>query len=194
MTVQGVLGVVRDIRRGQPTTAMGLSRENRCVTIRVSWFAAAMVAASCAANPSGQGTTPPSTTPITPSVSASSTMSRDQIERFKSRVDAALDEINPAKDTLAAALRTHDVAAIHIGCRPLGQAGRDLSAALAYGRDYALPDRLAPLVAQMQRAADDLQQAERDCLPLWTGSTEAEFDQLATDMQKVANEINSPPK
>jgi hypothetical protein len=121
-------------------------------------------------------------------------MSRDQIERFKTRVDAALDEINPAKDTLAAALDTHDFAAVHIGCRPVGQAGRDLSAALAEGRGYALPDRLATLVAQMQRAADDLQQAERDCLPLRPGSTEAEFDQVVTDLQKVANDINSRPQ
>jgi hypothetical protein len=165
------------------------------VTVRASWFAVVLVAAvSCAGQPGGQGTTPPSTTPITPSVAASSTMSRDQIERFKSRVGAALDEINPAKDTLEAALRTHDVAAVHIGCRPVGQAGRDLSAALAEGRGYALPDRLATLVTQMQRAADELQQAERDCLPLWPGSTEAEFDQVATDMQNVANDLNSPPK
>ena len=121
-------------------------------------------------------------------------MSRDQLDEFKGRVDAALDEINPAKDTLVAALGTHDFAAVHIGCRPVGQAGRDLSAALAFGNGYALTNKLAALVKQMQRAADELQQAERDCLPLWPGSTEAEFDQVATDLQKVANDINSRPQ
>jgi len=165
------------------------------VTIRASWFAVVLVAAvSCGGPQGGQGTSSPSPTPITPPVTASATMSRDQIEQFKTRVDAALDEINPANDTLVAALRTHDVAAVHIGCRPVGQAGRDLSAALAEGRGYALSDRVASLVTRMQRAADELQEAERDCLSLWPGSTEAEFDQVVTDLQKVANEMNSPPQ
>lgn len=165
------------------------------MTIRASWFAVVLVAAvSCAGQPGGQGTSSPSPTPITPPVTASPTMSQDQIERFKTRVDAALDETNPAKDTLVAALQTHDVAAVHIGCRPVGQAGRDLSAALAEASGYALTDRLATLITQMQRAADELQQAERDCLQLLPGSTEAEFDQVVTDLQKVANDINSRPQ
>jgi phage tail sheath gpL-like len=139
---------------------------------------------STSASPIAASEAPPASSP---------TMSRDQIEQFKSRVDAALDEINPAKDTLVAALRTHDVAAVHIGCRPVGQAGRDLSAALAEGRGYALPERVAALVTQMQRAADELQQAERDCLPLWPGSTEAEFDRVVSDMSQVAQNIDNPP-
>jgi hypothetical protein len=156
----------------------------------------AVAAVSCAGLPGGQGTSSPSPTPITPPVTAeptttAPTMSRDQLNEFKGRVDAALDEINPAKDTLAAALGTHDFAAVHIGCRPVGQAGRDLNAALAFGNGYVLTDRIAALVKQMRQAADDLQLTERDCLALWPGSTESEWDQVAADMQKVADDMNT---
>ena len=48
--------------------------------------------------------------------------------------------------------------------------------------------------ALLMRAADELQQAERDCLQLLPGSTEAEFDQVVTDLQKVLNDINSRPQ
>jgi hypothetical protein len=129
---------------------------------------------------------------VTAPSSNGGTMSPDQMAQFKARVDAALDEVNPAKETLVAALRTHDLAAIHIGCRPVGQAGRDLSAALATGRGYVLTDRIAELVARMQRAADALERAERDCSALGPFSSDAEWDQVLKDMQEVADEFNRP--
>lgn len=141
----------------------------------------------------GQTYTPPSHTPWSePQTTASPTMNRDEIERLKTRVDAALDEVNPAKDTLVAALDTHDFAAVHIGCRPVGQAGRDLSAALAEAHGYVLTSKLAQMVAQLQRAADGLEKTERDCLALWPGSTEAEWDQVVTDMRQVAQDLTPP--
>jgi hypothetical protein len=125
-----------------------------------------------------------------PSPSVGATMSRDQLEHFKTRVDDALDEIKPAKDTLADALGTRDLAAVHIGCGSVGKAGRDLSAALAEGHGYALTSEVTQLVAQMQRAADALERTERDCLALDSFSTEADFDKVVTDMQEVADAIN----
>jgi hypothetical protein len=73
-------------------------------------------------------------------------MSPQQREHYETRADDALDEIIPAKDTLADALRTHDLAAIHIGCGSVGKAGRDLSAALAETHGYTLTSTLTQLV------------------------------------------------
>ena len=117
-------------------------------------------------------------------------MSPEQIEHFKTRVDDAIDEINPAKDTLADALRTGQLSAIHIGCRPVGKAGRDLSAALAETHGYTFADKMTQVVAQMQQVADALGQTEQDCLALDSSSTESDFDKILTDLQQVADAVN----
>jgi Protein of unknown function (DUF732) len=147
-------------------------------------------------NPLGGGESSSSSatapSPSEPSPSAGATMSRDQIEHFRTRADDAIDEINPAKDTLADALRTGHFDAIHLGCRPVGKAGRDLSAALAETQGYTVPDKLSQLVAQMQQVADALGQTERDCLALDSSSTESDFDKTLTDLHQVADAVNQP--
>ena len=93
----------------------------------------------------------------------------------------AIDEINPAKDTLADAMATDHLSAIHVGCRPVGIAGRDLVAALSETHGYTLRDNMTQMVAQMPQAADALEQTEHDYLALDSSSTKADGEEYLAD-------------
>jgi hypothetical protein len=121
----------------------------------------------------------------TPPPSAVSTPSDAEVEQWKTRVDDAIAEIGPAKDTLAAALQTGDFAAVHIGCGPVGKAGRDLSAALAVDGDYYASSQIAQTVKDLRHAADALQHAEQDCLAINPSSTQADLDRLLADVHDI---------
>ena len=165
---------------------------------RIATAVAVLATAACTRHVPGPPLPPlPSTTTSSVAASESSpppspsmTPSPKQLEHLKTRVDDALDEINPAKDTLADGLGTHDFAALHIACGSVGKAGRDLSAALAEGQGYVLSSEVTQMMAQMQQAADALERTERDCLALGPSSTQVDMDKVATDMQEVTDVIN----
>jgi hypothetical protein len=87
-------------------------------------------------------------------------------------------------------MATDQISAIHIGCRPVGKAGRDLSAALAETHGYALTDEMTQVVTQMQQVADALELTERDCLALDSFSTKADYDKIVTDLQAVSDAVS----
>lgn len=134
--------------------------------------------------PSLSTSTPTSTPQASAPATTSTSMSREQIEQFKTHMDALLDEVNPTLDTLQSALRAHDYAAITAACSGLGKLSQDLS--------DILPSPSPKVTAQLQDGVDKFAAAQRECLELGPFTTDAEEKHFENDLQQALQDLNPP--
>jgi hypothetical protein len=112
-------------------------------------------------------------------------VNHDNIQQFKTSIDAIIDELNPAKDQLAAALRTGDPQTSS-GCTAVGDVGRQI--------DALLPSPLVSANLELQKSADEFTATETDCRTLGPGSTEADANRLLSDFEQAMNDFQAAPQ